>query len=530
LPENYVRTVGRDALRTNIMAARLVAETVRTTLGPRGMDKMLVDELGDITVTNDGVTILEQMEVVHPAAKLIVEVAKTQEEEVGDGTTTAVVIAGELLKNAEELLDMGVHPTVIAEGYRKAADRALKELDEIAEKITKDDVEVLKKIAKTAMTGKVAELARDFLADLVVDAVRKVTYEVDGKTVVDIDSIKIEKKIGGGVEDTELVDGVVIDKERVHPGMPKVVKNAKIALINGALEVKETEIDARINITSPEQLDAFLRKEEEMLKRMVDKIKEVGANVVFVQKGIDDLAAYYLAKYGIFAVRRVKKSDMEKLAKATGARIVTNVEDLTPEDLGEAELVEERKVAGESMVFVTGCKNPRAVTILIRGGTEHIVDEIERALTDAMKDVAVALKDGKVVAGGGAVEVELAKRLREWAQQLPSKEQLAALKFADSLEIIPQTLAENAGLDPIEIMAELRSRHEKGEKWAGVDVFEGKVADMWEKGVIEPFRVKSQAIKSATEAAIMILRIDDVIAATKKEGESKKEPELPEEE
>ncbi len=526
LPENYVRTVGRDALRTNIMAARLVAETVRTTLGPRGMDKMLVDELGDITVTNDGVTILEQMEVVHPAAKLLVEVAKTQEEEVGDGTTTAVVIAGELLKNAEELLDMGIHPTVIAEGYRKASDQALKILDEIAEKVSKEDTEVLKKIARTAMTGKVAELARDFLADLVVDAVQKVTYEVDGKTVVDLDSIKIEKKIGGGVEDTELIHGVVIDKERVHPGMPKVVKNAKIALINGALEVKETEIDARINITSPDQLEAFLRKEEELIKKMVDKIKEVGANVVFVQKGIDDLAAHYLAKYGILAVRRVKKSDMEKLAKATGARIVTNIDDLTPEDLGEAELVEEKKVAGENMIFVTGCKNPRAVTILIRGGTEHVIDEIERAITDAMKDVAAALKDGKVVAGGGAVEVEIAKRLRDWAQQLPSKEQLAALKFADSLEIIPQTLAENAGLDSIEIMAELRSRHEKGEKWAGVDVFEGKVADMWEKGVIEPRKVKAQAIKSATEAAIMILRIDDVIAAVKKEGgEKSKGPE-----
>ncbi len=522
LPEGWTRTTGRDALRSNIMAAVIIAETIKTSLGPRGMDKMLVDELGDITVTNDGATILEEMEVEHPAAKLIIEVAKTQDKEVGDGTKRSVVLAGELLKRAEDLLNQNIHPTLIIEGYRRALDYVVQELDKIAKPVSKDDIETLKKVAKAALSSKLAGLFADKIAQIVVDAVRKVTYEVDGKLIVDLDAIKIEKKVGGGVEDTQLIDGVVIDKERVHPGMPKVVRNAKIALLNVALEVKEPEVDARIQITSPEQLEAFLRKEEEMLKKMVEKLKEVGANVVFCQKGIDDLAAHYLAKYGIFAVRRVKKSDMEKLAKATGAKIVTSIEDLKPEDLGYAELVEERKVADENMVFVMGCKNPRAVTILIRAGSEHVADEIERSINDAIRDVAAVIKSGKVVAGGGAVETELARRLREEAKKYPSKIQMAMLAFADALEAIPAALAENAGLDTIEIMAELRAAHEKGQVWAGVDVINGKVADMWELNVIEPANIYAQYIKAATEAAVMILKIDDVIAAAKKEEKEEK--------
>ncbi len=517
LPENYLRTVGRDALRSNIMAAILVAETIKTCLGPRGMDKMLVDELGDITVTNDGATILDEMQIEHPAAKLIVEVAKTQDKEVGDGTKRSVVLSGELLRRAQELLDKNIHPTIIIEGYRKAADYIVEELDKISKPLSKDDRETLLRIAKSSMSSKIASLSSEKLAEIVVDAVTKVTYEEEGQLIIDLDSVKIEKKVGGSVEDTNLIQGVVIDKERVHPGMPKVIKNAKIALINGALEVRETETDAKINITSPDQLEAFLRKEEEMIKKMVDKIKEVGANVVFVQKGIDDLAAHFLAKYGILAVRRVKKSDMEKLAKATGAKIVTSIDDLSEKDLGYAEMVEEKKVADENMIFVTGCRNPRAVTILIRAGSDHVADEVERSLQDAIKAVSAAVRDGKVVAGGGAVEAELARRLREYAKKQPSKIQLAMLAYADALESIPNALAENAGLDTIEIMAKLRAAHEEGKIWAGVNVIEGKVDDMWENNVIEPASVSMQAIKSATEAAVMILRIDDVIAAVKKE-------------
>ena len=517
LPEGYTRTVGRDALRSNIFAAVIIAETIKTCLGPRGMDKMLVDELGDIVVTNDGATILDEMQVEHPAAKLLIEIAKTQDKEVGDGTKRSVVLAGELLRKAEELLDKNIHPTIIIEGYRKALSFVEKELDNIAKEVSKDDTETLKKIAKSAISSKLAGVFAEKLAEIVVNSVRKVTYEQNGKIIVDLDAIKIEKRIGGGVEDTELIDGIVIDKERVHPGMPKIVRNARIALINEALEVKETETDARINITSPDQLEAFLRKEEEMIRKMVDKIKEIGANVVFVQKGIDDLAAHYLAKYGILAVRRVKKSDMEKLSKATGAKIVTSIEDLTSEDLGYAELVEEKKVADENMIFVTGCKNPKAVTILIRAGSEHIADEIERSVNDSIKDVANVIKYRKVIAGGGAIETELAKRLREEAKKHPSKIQLAMLAFADALESIPAALAENAGLDTIEIMAELRAKHEQNEIWAGVDIINGKIANMWDLNVIEPANITKQAIKSATEAAIMILRIDDIIAASKKE-------------
>ncbi|NJE12806.1 thermosome subunit beta [Thermococcus sp. LS2] len=519
LPEGTQRYVGRDAQRLNILAARIVAETVRTTLGPKGMDKMLVDSLGDIVITNDGATILDEMDIQHPAAKMMVEVAKTQDKEAGDGTTTAVVIAGELLRKAEELLDQNIHPSIIVKGYTMAAEKAQEILDSIAKDVDVNDEETLLKAAITSITGKAAEEEREYLAKLAVDAVKQVAEKVGDKYHVDIDNIKLEKKEGGSVKDTKLVKGVVIDKERVHPGMPKRVENAKIALINDAIEVKETETDAEIRITSPEQLQAFLEQEERMLKEMVDKIVATGANVVFCQKGIDDLAQHYLAKAGILAVRRVKKSDMEKLAKATGAKIVTNIRDLTPDDLGYAEVVEERKVAGENMIFVEGCRNPKAVTILIRGGTEHVVDEVERAMEDAIKVVKDIIEDGKIVAGGGASEIELAVKLDEYAKEVGGKEQLAIEAFAEALKVIPRTLAENAGLDPIETLVKVIAAHKEKGPTIGIDVFAGEPADMFERGVIEPVRVKKQAIKSASEAAIMILRIDDVIAASKLEKE-----------
>ncbi|WP_297479525.1 thermosome subunit beta [Thermococcus sp.] len=520
LPEGTQRYVGKDAQRLNILAARIVAETVRTTLGPKGMDKMLVDSLGDIVVTNDGATILDKIDLQHPAAKMMVEVAKTQDKEAGDGTTTAVVIAGELLKKAEELLDQNIHPSIIVKGYTMAAEKAQEILDKIAIKVNPDDEETLLKIASTSITGKSAEAHRELLAKLAVEAVKQVAEKEDGKYRIDIDNIKIEKKPGESVDESELIRGVVIDKEVVHPRMPKRVEGAKIALIGDALEVKKTETDAKINITSPDQLFDFIEQEEKMLKEMVEAIAKTGANVVFVQKGIDDLAQHYLAKYGIMAVRRVKKSDMEKLAKATGAKIVTNVKDLTSEDLGEAELVEQRKVAGENMIFVEGCKNPKAVTILIRGGTEHVVDEVERALEDAIKVVKDVMEDGAILPAGGAPEIELSIRLDEYAKQVGGKEALAIEAFAEALKIIPKTLAENAGLDPVDIMVKVISEHKNKGLGIGIDVFEGKPADMLEKGIIAPLRVPKQAIKSASEAAIMILRIDDVIAAkpTKSEG------------
>ncbi|MDI9610934.1 MAG: thermosome subunit beta [Archaeoglobales archaeon] len=532
LREGTQRTVGRDAQRMNITAARIIAEAVRSTLGPKGMDKMLVDSLGDITITNDGVTILKEMDVEHPAAKMVIEVAKTQDNEVGDGTTTAVVIAGELLKKAEELLDQEIHSAVISNGYRLAATKALEILNEIAIPISKKDTEMLKKVASTAMTGKGAEVALERLSDIAVNAVGMIVEEVNGKYKADTENIKIEKRQGGSVEDTALIAGIVLDKEVVHPGMPKTVKNAKILLLDSALEVKETEIDAKIRITDPEKLQRFIEQEEKMLKDMVDKIAKSGANVVFCQKGIDDLAQYYLAKAGILAVRRVKKSDIEKLAKATGAKILTDLREVTPADLGEAELVEERKVGDEKMVFIEGCKNPKAVTILVRGGTEHVVDEIARGIEDAIRVVSCAIEDGKVVAGAGAPEMELSLRLKQWAPSVGGREQLAIEAFASALEVIPRTLAENAGIDPIDVIVSLKSAHEKGQKYAGVEVDTGKVVDMKEIGVIEPLRVKTQAIQSATEVAVMILRVDDVIAAKGLEKEKEKEkggaPEMPE--
>jgi thermosome len=520
LKEGSSRTRGRDAQSINIAAAKAVAAAVRTTLGPKGMDKMLVDTIGDVVITNDGVTILKEMDIEHPAAKMMVEVAKTQDDEVGDGTTTSVVVAGELLKRAEDLLEQDVHPTVIAHGYRMAADKAIEIVKDLAIDVKPNDAEILLKIAGTAMTGKGAEASKDKLCDLIVRAVTMVAEE-DG--TVDLDFIKVEKKVGGSIEDSGIVEGVLIDKERVHPAMPKKVDNAKILLLNAAVEFKKTEVDAEINITSPDQLQMFLDEEERMIRGIVDKIIASGANVLFCQKGIDDIAQHYLAKAGIFATRRVKKSDMEKLARATGATLVSSIDAISPEELGFAGIVEERKVSGEDMTFVEQCKNPKAVSIIIKGGTEHVVDELDRAIEDALRVVEVALRDKKFVAGGGSPEVELSLRLREYAATVGGRAQLAIEAFASALEIIPRTLAENAGLDPIDILVDLRAAHEKGQKTAGLDVNTGKAGDMLAQGVVEPLRVKTQAISSAAEAAVMILRIDDVIASSKSAGPSPEE-------
>ena len=522
LKEGTSRRRGREAQRNNIMAARIIAEVLRSTLGPRGMDKMLIDSLGDITITNDGATILDEIEVEHPAAKMMVEVAKTQDDMVGDGTTTAVVLAGELLKRAEELLDQNIHPTVIVSGYRKAVQKAVEILNKIAVEINLEDKETLKKIALTSMSSKAVGAAKDHLAEIAIDAVKQIVEERGGKRIADIDNIQIIKKEGKSIFDTQLVNGIIIDKEVVHPGMPKRIAEAKIALLNCPLEVEKTEFNAEIRIRDPTQMKAFLDQETRMLKEMVEKIKAVGANVVFCQKGIDDMAQHFLAKEGILAARRVKQSDMEKLARATGGRIVTNLDDLKTEDLGAAGLVEERKVGDDKMIFVEKCKNPRSVAILIRAGLERMVDEAERAMHDALSVVSDVIENNKIVAGGGAVEAEIAKHLRDYATTVGGREQLAIEAFAESIEIIPKTLAENAGLEPIDIMVELRAAHEKTDgQFMGVDVYNGKIVNMYEKGVIEPLAVKEQAIKSAAEAASMILRIDDVIAASKPKEEEK---------
>ncbi|MCX6775099.1 MAG: thermosome subunit beta [DPANN group archaeon] len=515
LPEGTLRNSGKSAQKANIAAAKAVAETVRTTLGPKGMDKMLVDSMGDVIITNDGVTILSEMEIEHPAAKMMVEIAKVQEEEVGDGTTTAVVLAGELLKNAETLLDKNVHPTVIAKGYQMASERAHEVLQKLCKPVTISDKDTLMKVAMTAMTGKNVEIARLKLAEIAVAAILKIAVQQNGSILIDSDNVKIEKKEGGGIDDSELIEGIVLDKEKVHPDMNKVVMNAKIALLDCAIEIKETETEAKIQLTDPRQLQGFLQQEQDMIKAMVEQIFASGANVVFCQKGIDDLAQHYLAKKGIYAARRVKQSDMEALAKATGAKIIANLDDLKMEDLGSAGIVEEKKLHKEAMTFVQKCKNPKAVTILLRGGTQHVVAEVERAMTDAVGDLSAALTVGKCVAGGGAIEIELAKQLRLFADTLSGREQLAVEAFAESLEIIPRTLAENAGLDPIDTLTELKARHDKGEMLMGLDVITGKPADMWLKGVIEPLKIKTQAIKSASEVAMMLLRIDDVISASK---------------
>ncbi|PAV05286.1 thermosome subunit alpha [Methanobacterium bryantii] len=504
-PEGTDRLLGRDAQRVNITAGKLLAETVRTTLGPKGMDKMLVDSLGDIVVTNDGVTILKEMDIEHPAAKMLVEVAKTQEDEVGDGTTTAVIIAGELLKKAEGLLDQDIHPTVVANGYRQAAEKAQELLNLIS--FEADDRDTLLKVAMTAMTGKGSEAAREPLAELVVDAVRQV--EEDGE--VDTDNINIQRISGESVNESMIVNGVVVDKGRTDPGMPKQMEDAKIALVKYPIEVKDLETDAKISLTDPAQMQAFIENEEQMIRDMVDKIIASGANVLFCQKGIDDLAQHYLTRNGIYAIRRVKKSDMSRIEKATGATVVTNIDDLKPEDLGEAGLVYEKKIFDEVLTFIEDCRDPKAVSLILRGSTKHVAEEIERAVEDAIGVVASTVEDKKVVAGGGAPEIAISKGLKEYADSISGREQLAVAAFAEALEVVPKTLAENAGLDSIDALVDLRAAHEKS-FYIGLDVFAGEVVDMYQAGVVEPQRVKKQAIQSAAEATEMILRIDDVIA------------------
>jgi thermosome len=527
LKEGTQRTAGRDALRTNIMAARAVAEMIKTTFGPKGMDKMLVDALGDVTITNDGATIMDKAEIQHPAAKMLVQVAKSQDSEVGDGTKRAVVFSGELLKNAEELLAKNIHPTLIIAGYRRAMEEALNLLYQLSEPISIDDEESLKKIAKTSLTSKAVHDAREYFAEMAVKAVKQIVELRGDKYYVDLDNIQIIKKYGGALLDSMLVYGIVLDKEVVHPGMPRRVSEAKIALLDAPLEIEKPEIDAEIRINDPSQLKAFLQQEEEILMKLVDKIVEIGANVVITQKGIDEVAQHFLAKKGILAVRRVKRSDLEKLERATGGRIVSNIDDLKPEDLGYAKLVEERKIGEDKMVFVEGCKNPRAVSIVIRGGLERLVDEAERSMRDALSAVADAIKDGRVVPGGGAIEIELAKHIRKLATRVGGKEQLAIEAFAKALEGLVVTLIENAGLDPVDMIMKLRAAHEKeGGKNIGVNVFTGDIDDMYKNGVIEPVSVVANAIKAGTEASTIILRIDDLIAASKLEkgAEAGKKP------
>ena len=515
LREGASRSRGREAQHGNIMAARIVAEAVKSALGPKGMDKMLVDSFGDVTITSDGRTVLDEMDIQHPAAKMMVEVAKTQDSEVGDGTTTAVIVAGELLGKAEELIRKNVHPTVIIDGYRKAAEKALETLEKLAIPVKQNEKEAIKKVAITSMASKLVAESKEYLADIAASAILHVAQKVGDEYKADVDDIMVEKKPGESLRDTKLINGIVIDKEVVHPGMPKRIEKAKIALLDVPLEIEKTEFDAKINIESPEQMDAFLKQEENMIKDMVEKLAESGANVVLCQKGIDDLAQHYLARKGMLAVRRIKKSDMEKLSKATGGKIVTNLDGLSKNDLGHTELVEQRKIGDDKMTFIEGCKNPRSVAILIRGGTERIVDEAERSIHDALCVARDVVEEPKIMAGGGAPELEVARKLREYAETLPGREQLAVMGFAEALEAVPITLAENAGLDPIDIISELRAHHEKGEIWAGVEVHEGKVRDMKKVGVFEPLAVKKQIIKSASEAASMILKIDDVIAAGK---------------
>jgi thermosome len=517
--EDTQRTRGGTAQRNNILAATVVAEAVKSTLGPRGMDKMLVDQFGDVTITNDGATILSEIDVQHPAAKIMVQVAKTQDDEAGDGTTTSVMLSGALLGFAGKLLEKGIHASVIIKGYALAEIEAQKGLQELGQPLDITDKSTLLKIAKTTMGSKAIAGSKESFADIIVKAIQQILVEENGKRVADIDLVKIVKKEGKGLDETEFINGVVIDKEVAHPGMPKIVKGAKIALIDSPLEIEKTEFDAKISITSPDQVSAFLAQEETMYKKMVDKIAEAGANVVFTQKGIDDTVQYFFAEAGIMAVRRNKKSDMEKLAKATGARIVTNLEGITSKELGAAGLVEEGKVGDESMVYVRECKDPKSVTIILRGGTEHIVNESERAVHDALCVIRNAVEDGRYVPGGGAIEMELAQRIKKYADTLKGREQIAVRDYARALEVVPTALAVNAGHDPIDTLSALRAKHETdGNLWFGVDIFSGKPVDLRKAGVFETERVKIQILKSATEAANMILRIDDIIAAKKGAG------------
>jgi len=513
MPENVQRTIGKDAQRNNILAAKLVADCVKTTLGPKGMDKMLVDSAGNIVITNDGVTILEEMEIDHPAAKMMVDIAKTQENEVGNGTTTAVMLAGKLLENAEKLLDMKIHPTIITKGYKLAARESERIINEISTPVSPEREDILRYVAITGITGKSAENEKEKLADIIVRAVKKISNNKN----LNLDDIKIEKCKGGSVEDSQLIDGLILDKERVSIEMPGQIENAKIALVDFALEIKTLEGESRISVTSPEQLQSFIDREERMIKEITAKIISSGANVVFCQRGIDDVAQFYLAKAGIYAARRVAKSDMEKLARATSGHIISSLSELTAKELGRAKVVREViHNENDKMTYVEGCENPKAVSILVRGGTEHVVDEVERAIKDGLGDISSVLKLGKIVAGAGALEIELAKRLREFGNKSSGREQLAIEEFAKALECIPSTLAENAGLDPIDILTELKARHDKGEKYAGINLLSNKIENVLEAGVIEPAKTKLQAISSASEVAMMILRIDDVLAASNK--------------
>lgn len=518
LKDGSSETKGRDAHKNNIQASKIVAEIVSTSLGPRGMDKMLVDTLGDVTITNDGATILKEIDVQHPAAKMLVEIAKTTDSEVGDGTTSAVVFAGALLEHAEGLLNQNVHPTIVVDGYRRAAARARELLSEIAESVEAGDRAMLTKVAKTSMQTKLVRKDSDALAEMVVKAAMAVAEKDGGAYAMDDDDIKVEKKAGGAIGDSALVEGVVLDKEVVHSSMPGSVAGARIALVNAALEITKTETDAKINIQSPEQMKAFLDEENRMLKGMVDKITAAGANVVLCQKAIDDMAQHYLAKAGVLGVRRIKESDMTKLARATGARIVTNLSDLSEKDLGSAALVEERKVEEDKWVFIEGCKRPRSVSLLLRGGSQRVVDEVDRSVHDAIMVVKDVMQKPSVVAGGGAPETYAATRLRSWAKSLEGREQLAVERFADALEVIPLTLAENAGMDPIDTLASLRARQIQGDKWTGIDVLRSRIANMKASDIVEPLAVKEQVVSAASEAACMILRIDDVVATAKSAG------------
>jgi len=518
LKDGASETKGREAQKNNIAASKIIAEIVQSSLGPRGMDKMLVDSLGDVTITNDGATILKEIDVQHPAAKMLVEISKTTDNEVGDGTTSVVVLAGALLEQAESLINQDVHPTIIVDGYRKAAKKAKQFLQDFSDVVNPNDKSILQKIAKTSMQTKLVRKDSTQLAELVVKAVTAVAVKDGDNFVVDDDDIKVEKKAGGSIKDCKIIQGIVLDKEIVHGGMPKEINDAKIALINSALEITKTETDAKINITNPQQMKSFLDEENRMLKNMVDKVIASGATVVLCQKGLDDMVQHYFAKAGILAVRRVKESDLTKLAKATGARIVSNLDDLFEKDLGSAQIVEERKIEEDKWVFIEGCKHPKSVTLLLRAGSQRVVDEVERSVHDAIMVVRDVMQVPSIVAGGGAPETYTSTKIRSWAKTLEGREQLAAEKFADALEIIPLTLSENAGMDPIDTLASLRSRQIKGEKWTGIDVMKGRVVNMKSSDIIEPLSVKNQIISAAAEAACMILRIDDVIATAKSAG------------
>ena len=512
LKESALQEKGRDAQKNNIAAAKLVAELVKSSLGPRGLDKMLVDSLGDVTITNDGATILKEIDAQHPTAKMMVEISKTIDTEVGDGTTSSVIFAGTLLAKAEELLSKDVHSSVIIDGFQAASEKSLEILDEIAKKVQDNDKETLLKIAATSMESKLISEDSDILSKIVVDAILKITETKNQKSSVDLDNIKVEKKAGGSITDTALVKGIVLDKEIVHSGMPTKIQQAKIALINTALEIEKTEMSAEIRINDPTQMQMFLEEENRMLKSMVDKLYSIGANVVICQKGIDDMAQHFLAKNGILAVRRVKESDMTKLAKATGGRISTSIDDISEKDLGSAENVQQKKVETDKWVFIEGCRNPQSVTMLIRGGTQRVVDEVDRSIHDALMVVKDVIERPAIVAGGGAPEALLAAFLKDWSNRFDGRQQLAIKKYAEALEVIPLTIAENAGMDPIDTMVTLRAKQSEGKKWTGINAKEGKVSDMLSQNIVEPVVVKEQIIKSATEAASMILRIDDVIA------------------